>query len=45
VEAELVEGAGGVFDVVADGRLLHSKRATGGFPESAAIVEKLRAGR
>jgi predicted Rdx family selenoprotein len=37
VEAELVEGRNGVFDVLRDGVLVYSKRATGVFPDEAAI--------
>jgi len=38
-----VRGDGGVFDVVADGELVFSKRESGRFPENAEIVERLRA--
>ncbi|RMF75248.1 MAG: selenoprotein, partial [Planctomycetota bacterium] len=33
VEPELIEGKGGVFDVVVDGKLIFSKHETGRFPE------------
>ncbi len=39
---ELVASSGGVFEVVADGRLLHSKKATGTFPAEEAILERLQ---
>jgi selT/selW/selH-like putative selenoprotein len=38
----LIKGRGGVFDVVADGKLIYSKHATGRFPEEHEIVEALR---
>jgi len=37
VKVELVPGAGGVFDVLADGVLLFSKFRAGRFPEPAEI--------
>jgi selenoprotein W-related protein len=43
VGVELVEGSGGIFDVIADGTLVHSKHRTGRFPEHAEVVESLRA--
>ena len=33
---------GGVFEVEADGELIHSKRDTGHFPEPSAVVDALR---
>jgi hypothetical protein len=36
-----VPGGRGQFDVVADGRLLFSKRDAGRFPESHEILAKL----
>ena len=41
VEAELVKGAGGVFDVVVDGKLIYSKHQTGRFPDPEEILAKL----
>lgn len=43
VAARLIEGGGGVFDVVADGDLIFSKHSEGRFPEEDEIVEALRA--
>jgi selenoprotein W-related protein len=43
VQAELVEGSGGVFDVTADGALVYSKHKTGRFPEHAEVLQALRA--
>jgi predicted Rdx family selenoprotein len=42
VVAELIEGGGGVYDVVADGDVVFSKHTAGRFPEDAEIVELLR---
>jgi predicted Rdx family selenoprotein len=39
----LVKGDNGVFDVVADGKLLFSKHARGRFPEDTEILAALRA--
>ena len=41
-EVQLIEGGGGIFDVVADGRLIYSKHDTGRFPEHAEILDPLR---
>ena len=41
VEAELRRGDGGVFDVVADGRLVFSKKQAGRFPEPEEVIEAL----
>lgn len=39
VEATLIEGSGGVFTVVVDGKLIYSKKETGRFPEEGEIPE------
>ena len=41
MEAELVGGDNGVFDVVADGKLIYSKHETGRFPDPDEILAKL----
>jgi selenoprotein W-related protein len=43
VQAELLKGSGGVFDVAADGKLVYSKHQTGRFPDNAEVVQALRA--
>jgi selenoprotein W-related protein len=43
LQPELIKGRGGVFDVVADGKLVYSKHATGRFPEESEVVEAIRA--
>ena len=42
IEAQLIKGGAGVFDVAADGTLVFSKHATGRFPDEREIVEALR---
>lgn len=42
MEPQLVKGDSGVFDVVADGRLVFSKHETGRFPEEEEVLEALR---
>jgi selT/selW/selH-like putative selenoprotein len=37
----LIEGRGGVFEVVADGRLLFSKKAEHRFPENDEVLALL----
>ena len=42
IDAKLIKGDNGVFDVVADGRLLFSKDDQGRFPENSEVLELLR---
>ena len=42
-EAFIIEGAGGIFDVNVDGKLVYSKHETGEFPNEDALVEEMRA--
>ena len=42
-EPFLIEGAGGIFDVNVDGKLVYSKHETGDFPDEEALIEELRA--
>ena len=42
VEATLIPGSGGVFDVTVDGKLIFSKKAAGRFPHDGEILEKLK---
>ena len=39
MEATLIEGSGGVFTVVVDGKLIYSKKETGRFPNEGEITE------
>jgi selT/selW/selH-like putative selenoprotein len=42
VEVQLIEGVKGVFDVVADDKLIFSKHSAGRFPEEQDIIDELR---
>ncbi|HEV7394825.1 MAG TPA: Rdx family protein [Burkholderiales bacterium] len=42
IQAELIRGSGGIFDVTADGALIYSKHRTGLFPENAEVLQALR---
>ena len=43
VDAKLIEGAGGVFDVHVDRTPIWSKFKTGRFPEPREVLDKIRA--
>ena len=45
VDAELIQGGGGIFDIKADDRIVYSKKENGNqFPESdQSVVEFIRA--
>jgi selenoprotein W-related protein len=43
IDAELVPGDRGVFDVTVDGALVFSKRTAGRFPDESALVDTIRA--
>ena len=42
VDAEIIRGKGGVYDVVVDGKLVFSKHATGRFPEDGEVLKLLK---
>jgi selT/selW/selH-like putative selenoprotein len=42
IDAALIRGDNGIFDVVADGELVFSKDAEGRFPTEAEVIERLR---
>jgi selenoprotein W-related protein len=42
IEAELIRGKDGVFDVHADGRLVFSKHELGRFPEPGEVERVIR---
>jgi selT/selW/selH-like putative selenoprotein len=42
VEAKLIKSGGGVFEVVADGKLIFSKKKENRFPEHPEILGKLK---
>jgi selenoprotein W-related protein len=39
---ELVPSDGGVFEVSANGKVIHSKRATGEFPKPKAVLQSIQ---
>ena len=39
----IIEGAGGIFDVNVDGKLVYSKHETGEFPDEDALVKGMQA--
>ena len=41
-KSQLIEGRGGVFDVVVDGKLVFSKKAVGRFPENEEILDLIK---
>jgi selT/selW/selH-like putative selenoprotein len=42
VQAELIKGSKGVFDVTADGDLIFSKHSAGRFPDNDEVLQALR---
>jgi selenoprotein W-related protein len=42
IEAKLVPGSGGIFDVACDGRVVYSKHETGRFPDPGEVATALR---
>jgi len=42
IEPELIAGRGGVFDVVADGKVIYSKSNTGRFPKNGEVSALLK---
>jgi selenoprotein W-related protein len=42
VEIEEIPGAGGVFDVIVDGKTIYSKKETGRFPEKGETLELIK---
>ena len=42
-ETFIIEGAGGIFDVNVDGKLVYSKHKTGEFPDEDALVQEMQA--
>tara|TARA_B100000029_G_C17354683_1_gene880262 strand:+ start:199 stop:372 length:174 start_codon:yes stop_codon:yes gene_type:complete len=42
VESELIEGTNGIFDVIADGKMIFSKHEEERFPDHDEIIEALR---
>ncbi|MBW2286993.1 MAG: Rdx family protein [Deltaproteobacteria bacterium] len=42
IEAELVRGGAGIFDVTVDAERIFSKKSVGRFPEAHEILDRLR---
>lgn len=42
VDSEMIEGAGGIFDVHVDGTEVWSKHDTGRFPEHDEVIAKIK---
>lgn len=40
-DVELIKGGGGVFEVVANGELIFSKKKLGRFPEPSEVFEEI----
>jgi selT/selW/selH-like putative selenoprotein len=43
IDATLIKGSGGQFEVVLDGQLIFSKKQLGRFPETEEILSKIPA--
>lgn len=41
-KVELIEGAGGIFDVAVDGKIIFSKHQVYRFPESGELVQLIK---
>ena len=41
VQVDFIKGSGGVFEVMKDGKLIHSKARTGNFPDEEDLIKKL----
>ena len=42
VDAELIRGDNGIFDVVCDDEMIFSKHEAGRFPDNDEVIERLR---
>ena len=43
IEAELIAGGGGIFDIKVDAKLVFSKHQTGGYPDENALAGDIAA--
>jgi len=41
IKAEMIKSGGGVFEVVKDGKLIFSKKASGRFPNNQEVFDKI----
>ncbi len=44
IDATLIKGSGGQFEIVLDGQLIYSKKQEGRFPETQEVLSKIPAG-
>jgi len=42
IDVTLNKSSGGVFEVVVDGQLVYSKKATGTFPDEKALLQQIQ---
>jgi len=42
IDANLIAGSGGIFEVIADGKKVYSKEETGHFPEPGEVTNILK---
>ena len=42
IDAQLIESRGGVFEVVADGKLVFSKKELGRFPDEGEVIALMK---
>jgi selT/selW/selH-like putative selenoprotein len=45
VDATLVAGSNGIFDVTLDGNMVFSKKKIGRFPDAGEVTEAIRVGK
>lgn len=45
MDATLVAGSNGIFDVTLDGKTVFSKKKIGRFPDTGEVTEAIRAGK
>ena len=43
IDATLIKGSGGQFEVVLDGQLIFSKKQTGRFPDASEVLQQIPA--
>jgi len=41
IKVELIKSSGGIFEVVVDGELVYSKKATGDFPDEVQLLKQI----
>ena len=43
IDATLIKGSGGQFEVVLDGQLIYSKKKMGRFPDTSEVLQQIPA--